>query len=314
MANADDNRLSLQRSLWLDFDHAGYTAVDHLSGSLRTGWRLDMAAPWTLGSAKLNDEPLLVTHGERDALTGVELRTPEHTQQTVARSAGARGALPATGWSFTSNEAAACLTANPQPTSGPPSAACDSFKFNTPDKFASPPPPATNTPDNICRQFAQGNEPGQSVNGNDNAANLLAIQQLNDQLVGANGMLTKLPDSDPMAIWKNYEMIGALWTKGGASSGNAPVPNAGGPADPTSPQRGSLELANMSMETFQQGATSYIPNCFGCHNFNTATPLNVSHICDNLFSVDSTGKNCVIPRKGENMATAPAAPAAAEKK
>ena len=99
MANADDNRLSLQRSLWLDFDHAGYTAVDHLSGSLRTGWRLDMAAPWTLGSAKLNDEPLLVTHGERDALTGVELRTPELSLQTVARSAGARGALPATGWS-----------------------------------------------------------------------------------------------------------------------------------------------------------------------------------------------------------------------
>ncbi len=222
--------------------------------------------------------------------------------------------LPASGWSFASNDAAACLTANPQPTSGPPNAACDSFKFNTPDKFAAPPPPATNTPDNICRQFAHGNQPGESVNGNNNASNLLAIQQLNDQLVGANGMLTQLPDSNPMAIWKNYEMIGALWTKGGASSGNAPVPNAGGPADPTSPQRGSLELANMSMETFQQGATSFIPNCFGCHNFNTATPLNVSHICDNLFSVDSTGKNCVIPSTGENAAAAPAAPATAEKK
>lgn len=225
--------------------------------------------------------------------------------------------LPASGWSFTSKDAAACLTANPQPTSGPPNAACDSFKFNTPDKFANPPPPATNTADNICRQFAYGNQPGESVNGNNNASNLLAIQQLNDQLVGTDGLLTKLPDTDPMAIWKNYEMIGALWTKAGASSGNAPVPHMSNgavvPGDPTSPQRGSLELANMSMETFQQGDTSYIPNCFGCHNFNTATPLNVSHICDNLFSIDSTGKNCVIPPKGEGVAAAPrAAPDAAE--
>ncbi len=99
MASADENRLSLQRSLWLDFDHQGFTAVDHVSGSLRTGWRLDMAAPWTLGSARLNDEPLLVTRGGSDALTGVELRAPELSLQTVARSAGARGALPATGWS-----------------------------------------------------------------------------------------------------------------------------------------------------------------------------------------------------------------------
>ncbi len=223
------------------------------------------------------------------------------------------GSSPASaaGWSFASPDAAACLAANPQPTSGPPNAACDSFKFNTPDAFANPPPPATNTANNICRQFAHGNQPGQSINGNDNAANLLAIQQLNNQLVGANGLLTGLPDSDPMAIWKHYHMIGALWTKAGASSGNLPVPNAQGPADPTSPQRGSLELANMSMETFQQGDTSPIPNCFGCHNFNTATPLNVSHICDNLFGVASG--NCVIPPKTAGVATAArAAPDIAE--
>ncbi len=36
-------------------------------------------------------------------------------------------------------------------------------------------------------------------------------------------MLTQLPDTDPMAIWKNYIMIGAIWTKGGANSGNPPI-------------------------------------------------------------------------------------------
>lgn len=99
IASADDNRLSLQRSLWLDFDHAGFTAVDQVSGSLRSGWRLDMRAPWTLGSAQLGGEPLLVTQGAGVGETGVELRAPELALRTVARSTGASGALPATGWS-----------------------------------------------------------------------------------------------------------------------------------------------------------------------------------------------------------------------
>ena len=30
LANADDNRLTLNRDLWLDFDHGGFTAVDNI--------------------------------------------------------------------------------------------------------------------------------------------------------------------------------------------------------------------------------------------------------------------------------------------
>lgn len=221
---------------------------------------------------------------------------------------------PPSGWSYASSDAATCLTNNPQPTSGPPNSACDGSKFNAGLVFKDSAPPIKGVPNNVCRQYAYGNQPGQSVNGNDNAANLLAIQQLNDQLVGTNGLLTKLPDTDPMAIWKHYEMIGGIWTKAGASSGSPPVPSGQGPADPNSPQRGSLELTNMTMETFQQGDTSFIPNCFGCHNFDTTAPLNVSHICASLFSVDSTGKNCVIAATGAGPAAAPEAPAATEKK
>ena len=97
MAAADENQLTLARTLWLDFDHAGYTAVDQVSGTMRTGWRLDMAAPWVLGSATLDAEPLLVTRGGADALTGVELRAPQLSLRTIARSAGTQS-LPATGW------------------------------------------------------------------------------------------------------------------------------------------------------------------------------------------------------------------------
>ena len=96
LGNADDNRLSLTRSLWLDFDHGGFTAVDHIQGEMRRGWRLDMAAPFQLKSASIGVDPLLVTAGEGDR-SGVELRSPRLTLTTVART-GERGHMPATGW------------------------------------------------------------------------------------------------------------------------------------------------------------------------------------------------------------------------
>jgi hypothetical protein len=225
--------------------------------------------------------------------------------------------MPANGWALASNEAAQCLTQNPVQPGQPPSTACAQFNFNTPDPFQGN-PPQTNTPNNICRMFANGNQPGQSINGNDNAANLLAIQQLNEQLVGPKGLLTALPDTDPMAIWKNYELIGGIWTKGGANSGNPPVPNAGTQfpnGDPNSLQRGSLELTNMTMETFEQGSASQVPNCFGCHNFDTTDPLDVSHICTSLFGhAPNEPFTCVIPATNgavDAKAVAEAGPAAA---
>lgn len=237
--------------------------------------------------------------------------TPKHPEmiwasfehKTNAPLCDGSSPLPASGWALASNDAANCLSNNPVQPGEAPSSACAAFNFNTADQISGS-PPATGTPNNVCRLFAAGNQPGQAINGNDNQANLLAIQQLNAQLVGSDGLLTQLPDSDPMAIWKNYEMIGGLWTKGGAASGNPPVPNAGSSfpnGDPASPQRGSLELTNMTMETFEQGASSAIPNCFGCHNFKTQTPLDVSHICPSLFtSAPNQPFTCVIP-----AATAP---------
>lgn len=99
LANADENRLSLRRQLWLDFDHGGFTAVDSISGSMRKDWRLDMQAPFRLASARLNGEPMLITEGAQPERVGVELRVPELALETVARTVQTRAALPATGWS-----------------------------------------------------------------------------------------------------------------------------------------------------------------------------------------------------------------------
>lgn len=96
LSNADDNRLSLQRDLWLGFDHEGFTAVDNIHGSLRRDWRLDMAQPFELESATAAGEPMLVTVGT-EGRTGLELRQPQLQLMAVARTP-VRGSMPATGW------------------------------------------------------------------------------------------------------------------------------------------------------------------------------------------------------------------------
>ncbi len=98
LANIDDNRLTLNRQLWLDFDHGGFTAVDTIAGTMRRDWRLDMAAPFSLQSARIGTDALLVTEGAKPGATGVELRLPDVALEAVSRTATTRGTLPATGW------------------------------------------------------------------------------------------------------------------------------------------------------------------------------------------------------------------------
>lgn len=177
---------------------------------------------------------------------------------------------PAGGWSFTSADCAQCLA-------DPTDTCKDECGFNAGVKCGGENEPACPTtcdpssadcPNEICRVFPWGTDPGSTTGGNDNDTNRFNIETLNQQLVGEGGILTSLPATDPMAIWQNYELIGGLWTNGGVPSGGTDV------------QRGSLELANTTMESFfqQQGF-----NCFTCHSYSTATPLCVSHIIDDLL-------------------------------
>jgi hypothetical protein len=98
LENADDNHLTLNRRLWLDFDHGGITAVDHIGGTMRRDWRLSMAPPFNLQSARIGESALLVTRNGGGAGAGVEIRTPQLDLTTTARAARSHGELPATGW------------------------------------------------------------------------------------------------------------------------------------------------------------------------------------------------------------------------
>jgi hypothetical protein len=167
-------------------------------------------------------------------------------------------APPTAGWSFLSANCATCLQQNG--VNG-----CPQCNFNNPPPSPTPTPGITGPPNQVCRVYSDGTDPGSTTNGNDNDTNRFNIDTLNSQIAG---FLAQLPSNSPMAVWKNYTLVSGLWTNGGVPSGGTDV------------QRGSLEAANTTMETFFQQPNQ---NCFSCHGYVQATPLTVSHIVSDLL-------------------------------
>ena len=91
------NELSLSRTLWLDFGGDGYVVEDQIGGEMRTDWRLDMAGPYSLLSAMEYGESLLITNGDAEGQSGVEVRQTNVDLETLGRS-DTRGDMPVTGW------------------------------------------------------------------------------------------------------------------------------------------------------------------------------------------------------------------------
>lgn len=98
LSSQDQNRLSLSRELWLDFDGSGWSTRDRVSGQLLRDFRLDVAAPFELLRANENGDPLLITHGHDPALTGVELRQRRLDLTASNRINSASMKLPINGW------------------------------------------------------------------------------------------------------------------------------------------------------------------------------------------------------------------------
>lgn len=98
LENVDDNRLVLERQVWLDFDHGGMTAVDHIYGRMLRDWRIETLAPFAVQSATSNHESLLITRNPEGQGVGLEVRNPNIDLQATTRSAQGSGSLPATGW------------------------------------------------------------------------------------------------------------------------------------------------------------------------------------------------------------------------
>jgi hypothetical protein len=109
---ATDNDLQLKRQLWLDFNGDGFVFSDRVGGTMRSGWRLDMAVPFELLSAAEAGENLLVTRGDGEGLAGVELRQANVDLNALGRSE-TRGKMPVSGWQTTFNQVSTDLSLPP---------------------------------------------------------------------------------------------------------------------------------------------------------------------------------------------------------
>ena len=90
-----ENDLRLSRTMWLAFDRSSFVVNDGITGTMRADWRLDMSAPFSLLTAAADFENLLITDGEAEGQTGVELRYPDLDIEANASST-ASGELPVT--------------------------------------------------------------------------------------------------------------------------------------------------------------------------------------------------------------------------
>lgn len=231
---------------------------------LKTSWRiLDSADPayytMTATVAGLSNNPVTLGLVGFHLVINTQLH-PEFVWATFEHVNNAPDCTnpqppPAAGWSFLSSDCAMCLQKNG--VNG-----CPQCNFNV---APTGPFGTTGPPTQVCRVFSDGTDSGSTTNGNNNDTNRFNIDTLNSQIAG---FLSQLPSNSPMAVWKNYTLVSGLWTNGGVSSGGTDV------------QRGSLEAANTTMETFSQQQNK---NCFSCHGFVQATPLTVSHIASDLL-------------------------------
>ncbi|MEM6640354.1 MAG: hypothetical protein AAF610_10675 [Pseudomonadota bacterium] len=92
------NELRLYRKAWMNYDGAGYIVSDDIEGLMRRDWRLDLAEPLELRSARVGDDSLLITQAEKSGLRGVEIRIPGVQVTAVSQLPGTPSSLPVSGW------------------------------------------------------------------------------------------------------------------------------------------------------------------------------------------------------------------------
>ena len=107
-----ENDLRLSRTMWLAFDRSGFIVSDDITGTMRADWRLDMSPPFALLTAAADFENLLITDGESEGQTGIELRQAYLAVEASAATA-ATGALPVNAWDTRFNEVETVLNLPP---------------------------------------------------------------------------------------------------------------------------------------------------------------------------------------------------------
>ncbi len=111
--DAPRDQLSLERTLWLDFDGGGYTAQDRIAGVVHGDRRLEVDQPMTLGRVALHGEPQFITRLAGSGSHGVEVRPGPLDLVADLRLSERDGSLPASGWNRDLREVATTLQLPP---------------------------------------------------------------------------------------------------------------------------------------------------------------------------------------------------------
>jgi hypothetical protein len=109
----DPDRLSLARTVWLDFDGGGATVQDRITGVMTRGWRLEAAAPLALGRVALDGTDQLITRLPGAEREGVEVRRGRLSLVADSRLVGDPSRLPAVGWDHDFQKVGATLNLPP---------------------------------------------------------------------------------------------------------------------------------------------------------------------------------------------------------
>ncbi len=96
------NRLTIDRQLWLDTQGTGLTVLDNISGTMTSGWRLEVVDSQDLGKVEVEGKARLITKLLPSGNTGVEVRKGKLALQAESRieTAVQTGnlSIPAIGW------------------------------------------------------------------------------------------------------------------------------------------------------------------------------------------------------------------------
>lgn len=89
------DRLSLDRTWWLDFDGGGWTVQDRVGGTLSRSWRLEMGAETVLGRVAVDGRDQFITGGKA---RGIEVRQTNVSLEADSRIEGRTSSVPAVSW------------------------------------------------------------------------------------------------------------------------------------------------------------------------------------------------------------------------
>ncbi len=109
----EPNQLSLDRTIWLDFNGTGYTVNDRISGRMTKGWRLNAMSEMQLGQVALDGSSQLITKLPDSKVQGVEVRKGNINLNAHSRITKQIITMSATGWDQNFNQVNAVLNLPP---------------------------------------------------------------------------------------------------------------------------------------------------------------------------------------------------------